>query len=141
MQSREEGTRITGLPHYCYAVVFGMELSKTKTQQWEDKGTFWKQDKCPKINFMWIYNTFFAITFVHAFTQKLRLQTPEKFRPSGCIENSDPRRSQTLQVYQKDPQAISKTHTPEKFRPSGCIENSDPVILLNFLNKKEAHKA
>lgn len=117
-------------------------MSKTKTQQWEDKVSFWKQDKCPTINFMRIY-TFFVITFVHAFTRKLRPQAPEKFRPSGHIENSDPWRTQTLQVYQKlRPSGyISKTHTPEKFRPSRCIENSDPVILLNFLNKKVAHKA
>lgn len=32
MQSREEGTRRTRLPHYCYAVAFGMELPKTKTK-------------------------------------------------------------------------------------------------------------
>ena len=75
-----------------------------------------KQDKCPKINFMRIY-TFFFITFVHAFTRKLRPQAPEKFRPSGCIENSDPRRTHTLQVYQK-------------LRPSGYIKNSHPWVYL-----------
>ena len=58
---------------------------------------------------------------------KAQTSDPEKLKPIGCIENSDPL-------------GVSKTQTPEKLRPTRCIENSDPVILLIRV-LKVAHEA